>query len=127
MRQNEYDSRQHFAREGEEVDDTRNLQGQSPYLINGGFNYHNTDLGLEAGLFYNVQGKTLDIIGFSKNADVYIEPFSSLNFNFYKKLGADKRSELNLKVKNLMNSERRSVYKAIMATEPIYQISTPEI
>src|SRR3546814_15321451 len=87
MRQNEYDSRQHFAREGEEVEDTRNLQGQSPYLINGGFNYHNTDLGLEAGLFYNVQGKTLDIIGFSKNADVYIEPFSSLNFNFSKKIG----------------------------------------
>src|SRR3546814_19042006 len=60
MRQNEYDSRQHFARDGEEVEDTRNLQGQSTYLITVGFNYHNKDLGLEAGLFYLVQGKNLD-------------------------------------------------------------------
>src|SRR5690606_35047364 len=90
MGADEYESRRFFASEGEEIDNTRQLQGQSPYLINAGLNYNNGDNGIEAGLFYNVQGKTLEVIGFSRNADVYAQPFNSLNFNFTKKLGTAK-------------------------------------
>lgn len=125
MGKNEYESRQHFAREGEEIEDTRQLQGQSPYLINAGLNYSNPDLGLEAGLFYNVQGKTLDIIGFSKNADVYVQPFNNLSFNFTKKLGAEKRGALNVKVENILDEERRSIYEAYQAADQIYQLRSP--
>lgn len=125
MGDNEYESRLHFAREGEKVDDTRQLQGQSPYLVNAGLNYRNESIGLEGGLFYNVQGKTLDVIGLAQNADIYVEPFNSLNVNITKKLGAGKRGSLNLKVENLLDAERRSVYEAYMASDQIYQLRAP--
>ncbi|SEK95279.1 TonB-dependent receptor [Parapedobacter koreensis] len=125
MGEDEYESRQFFAREGEEIDDTRQLQGQSPYLINAGLNYNNLDMGFEAGLFYNVQGKTLEVIGFSRNADVYAKPFNSLNFNLTKKMGVNKRGALNIKVENILDAERRSVYEAYQATDQIYQLRAP--
>lgn len=125
MSEDEYTSRQFFARDGEKVDDTRELQGQSPYLINAGLNYNNVDLGLEAGFFYNVQGKTLEVIGFSRNADVYAKPFNSLNFNFSKKIGLAKKGAINVKAENILGSERRSVYEAYQAADQIYQLRMP--
>ncbi len=125
MGEDEYASRSFFAREGEKVDNERELQGQSPYLINAGLNYNNVDNGLEIGLFYNVQGKTLEIIGFSRNADVYTMPYHSLNFNLTKKIGADKRSAINLKVENMLGAERKSVYQAYAAADQIYQLRVP--
>src|SRR5690606_35322310 len=79
MGENELANRKLFAREGEEIGDTRQLQGQSPYLVNAGLNYNNVDNGLALGFFYNVQGTTLEIIGFASSADVYVKPFNSLN------------------------------------------------
>lgn len=125
MGPDEYESRQFFAREGEEIDNTRQLQGQSPYLINAGLNYNNVDNGVEAGLFYNVQGKTLEVIGFSRNADVYAQPFNSLNFNFTKKLGPAKKSAINIKVENILDDERQSFYEAFNASDQIYQLRRP--
>ena len=55
-------NREDNLRSGEVLDDTRPLQGQSPYLVNFGIDYTN-DNGWNAGLFYNVQGKTLQIVG----------------------------------------------------------------
>ena len=43
---------------------------------------------LETGLFYNVQGKTLEIVGTGVVPDVYTLPFHSLNFNFSKNFGS---------------------------------------
>ncbi|WP_257671001.1 hypothetical protein, partial [Parapedobacter tibetensis] len=106
MGESELANRQLFAREGETIDDTRQLQGQSPYLINAGLNYNNVDMGLEAGVFYNVQGKTLEIIGFASNADVYAKPFNSLNFNLTKKLGPAKKGAINFKAENILGAER---------------------
>ncbi|SJN30128.1 TonB-dependent receptor [Sphingobacterium sp. JB170] len=126
MGENEYNSRLSFAREGEEVSRKRELQGQSPYLINAGFNYNNPENGLEAGAFYNVQGKTLEIIGFSKNSDVYAKPFNSLNLNLSKKIGANLRGgTISLKVDNLLDSKRLSVYEAFGAADQIYQQRNP--
>lgn len=126
MNDEEYTSRESFAREGQEISRKRKLQGQAPYLINAGLNYNNTDNGFEAGVFYNVQGKTLDIIGFAKNSDVYTKPFNSLNLNVSKKLGANFRSgTISLKVDNILDAKRLSVYEAYQATDQIYQLRRP--
>ncbi len=126
MGENEYNFRTAFAREGEEVSKKRELQGQSPYLINAGLNYNNPENGFEAGVFYNVQGKTLEIIGFSKNSDVYAKPFNSINLNLSKKIGANLRGgTISLKIDNLLDSKRISVYEAFGATDQIYMQRNP--
>lgn len=125
MSETEYASRLYYARDGEEVDRERELQGQSPYLINAGLNYNDADNGLEVGLFYNVQGKTLDIIGFSRYADVYVMPYHNLNFNLTKKIGRDQRSTINVKAENILGAERRSVYQAYQAADQVYQLRMP--
>src|SRR5690606_8781784 len=111
----EYESRQIFARDGETIDDNRQLQGQSPFLINAGLNYNNRETGLETGIFYNVQGKTLEVVGFGQNPDVFTQPFNSLNFNFSKTLGQEQRSKITLKVDNILSDERESLYESFGA------------
>lgn len=119
----EYDSRLMFAREGEEIDDVRQLQGQSPYLINAGLNYN--DRGLEAGLFYNVQGKTLEVVGLAQNPDVFVHPFNSLDFNFSKKLGKNQRSTISLKVNNILDDDRESLYESYGAAGQAFEFRSP--
>lgn len=108
----EFETRQVFARDGETIDDTRQLQGQSPYLINVGLNYNNRESGFESGVFYNVQGKTLEIIGFGQNADVFVQPFNSLNFNISKAFGEEQRSKISFKGNNLLADTRESLYES---------------
>ncbi|AEM70032.1 TonB-dependent receptor [Allomuricauda ruestringensis DSM 13258] len=113
----EYDSRQTFARDGETIDETRQLQGQSPFLVNAGLNYNNRNIGLETGVFYNVQGKTLEVVGFGQNPDVFTQPFNSLNFNFSKTLGQEQNSKITLKVNNILNDTRESLYDSFGAAK----------
>ncbi|GGH15775.1 TonB-dependent receptor [Sphingobacterium alkalisoli] len=121
----EYESRQAFARTDEEIEDTRSLQGQSPYLINAGLSYNNTENGLEAGVFYNVQGKTLDVVGFGKNPDVYVQPFNSLNFNFSKRVGASKHGSISVKAENILGAERKSLYESYKANTQEFLFRAP--
>lgn len=121
----EFDSRQAFARDGETIKDTRELQGQSPFLVNAGLNYNNQTIGLEAGLFYNVQGKTLEVVGFGKNPDVYVQPFNSLNFNFSKTLGKEKKATVSLKVDNILDAQRESAYESFGAEKVPFSFRQP--
>jgi outer membrane receptor for ferrienterochelin and colicin len=120
MEENELNSRLNAARDGQTISKTRDLQGQSPYLINAGLNYANQNSNFEAGLFYNVQGKTLEIVGTGDVPDVYTMPFHSLNFTFNKTLGEEKKSKINVRVKNLLNDERESVYQSYQSVDQIY-------
>ena len=95
-------------REGQTLGTSRPLQGQSPYLINAGVEYKNQDKGFQGGLFYNVQGKTLQVVGDGFYPDVYTMPFNSLNFNMTKQL--KKNRTLTLKVTNLLNDNRESKF-----------------
>jgi hypothetical protein len=52
----------------------RIMQGLSPYLVNGALIYEHTAWGLEAGVFYNVFGKRLFIVGSYDNPDTYEMP-----------------------------------------------------
>jgi len=112
--------RQNTARLGESVSNTRELQGQSPFLINAGFDYDNKEVGLQAGLFYNVQGKTLEVVG-GANPDVYTMPFNSLNFTLNKAFGKEKNSNLNIKVTNLLGEVKQSAYQSFNAEDQIFK------
>ncbi|MFL2597735.1 MAG: outer membrane beta-barrel protein, partial [Flavobacteriaceae bacterium] len=96
-------------REGETPGTSRQLQGQSPYLINTGIDYNQTEKGIQAGLYYNVQGKTLEVVGDGFYPDVYTMPFQSLNFNLIKQF--KNNTSLTLRVNNILDDERESLFE----------------
>ena len=112
-------------REGEKLDDYRQLQGQSPYLLNVGFNYNLEDSGWNGGLFYNSQGKTLQIVGAGDVADVYTLPFHSLKLNVSKAFGEKKNSKLTLKFENILDDDIESVYQSFEAKDRTYSKWNP--
>jgi len=92
------------------IDRTRELQGQSPFLINAGLTYAIVSKNLETGLFYNVQGKTLEVVGVGNIPDVYTDPFNNLNFTCTKKLGANQNQTITFKAQNILADTRESFY-----------------
>ena len=110
MDEKEYEGRIKSARIGETVDRKRELQGQSPYLINLGLSYNSINNDLEASLNFNVQGKTLQIVGVNYVPDVYTEPFNSLNFNLNYRFGVTDNLKLGLGIRNLLDEKVESYY-----------------
>ena len=125
MGEDELEARRLSLREGEELEDTRELQGQSPYLINVGLNYGNEDNGWQAGLFYNVQGETLEVVGTGDVPDVYTMPFHSLNFNMSKSFGKNSSSNINFGIKNILDDDAESHYQSYKAEDQIFTKLTP--
>lgn len=125
MFEDEYNRRVNAARDGESIEKSRELQGQSPYLINAGLNYSDSEIGLQTGLFFNVQGETLEVVGTGIVPDVYTVPFNSLNFTFNKKLGEEKKSTVDIKVSNILNSKRKSVYQSYKASDKTFTQFNP--
>ncbi|MBR9915216.1 MAG: TonB-dependent receptor [Algicola sp.] len=121
----EFTSRQNAARDGETISRERDLQGQAPYVINFGFDYNNSDMGLQTGLFYNVQGKTLEVVGIGLTPDVYTQPFNSLNFTLNKSFGENRKSSIDFKVSNILNSKRESEYESFEAQNQIFSLREP--
>ena len=111
----EYLSRKNNLREGEAFQETRVMQGQAPYLINAGVSYKNENTKLEAGLFYNVQGPSLAIVGINNRPDVYNAPFNSLNLNLL--YSVSKKSQITFSVKNLLN-DRNEMLTESFGTDP---------
>ncbi len=125
MSESELRSRQNAAKEGEVVEDTRQMAGQAPFIINTGLSFNNYMTGLEAGLFYNVQGSTLTYVGFGNRTDTFTVPFHSLNFNLNKSFGADERIQAGLGVQNILNQKRESVFSAYGAEDQIFSSLSP--
>lgn len=119
MTASEFNSRKEFEKEGQIIEQKRDMAGQSPYVINGGLSYSNYESGLSAGLFYNVKGETLSIVGAGVFPDMYVKPFHSLNFSLNKKLGRDQKTKIDLKVSNLLNQNRESVFKSYKASDQL--------
>ncbi len=104
-----------------EFKDYRQLQGQSPYILNIGSAFENFNDNFELNLFFNRQGKTLQIVGNDDVPDVFTVPFNSLNFTFEKKfINTSKiNTTLRLKVDNILNDKRESRYEFFnFQTEP---------
>lgn len=125
MSDTEFNSRKLAEREGETIDNTRELQGQSPFLVNAGLTYNGEDNGWQAGVFYNVQGKTLQVVGIRAVPDVYTLPFNNLSANLSKAFGPNKNQSISLKVSNLLDDEIESVYESFGAQDQIYSIRRP--
>ncbi|MEQ9468846.1 MAG: carboxypeptidase-like regulatory domain-containing protein [Ekhidna sp.] len=126
MTRQEFEARQAVARPGQEIDNRRELQGQSPYIINAGLSYDNFEKGLEVGLYYNVQGKTLTYTGGVNGfADVYSVPFNSLNFSAIKSFGQDDNMRLTLKVDNVLNDKREWEYESLGLPNETFEARSP--
>jgi hypothetical protein len=92
------------------IDRTRVLQGQAPFLINAGVTFTNVNKNFEAGLFYNVQGKTLEVVGVGNIPDVYTDPFNNLNLTCTKKFGTNQNQTLTFKMQNILADTKESFY-----------------
>ena len=104
---------------------TENLQGQSPFLINAGLNYQGEENGLQMGLFYNVQGKTLQVVGTGFVPDVYTMPYHNVNFNLTKTFGENQNQSINFRVSNLLNDDVESEYESFRAQNQIFSKRSP--
>ena len=81
----------------------RELQGQSPYIINLGAYYNDSKSRFMASLMYNEAGKRLSLVGDPTIPHVYEMPFHSLDFTLEK--GITKWASLKLGIKNLLDDE----------------------
>jgi outer membrane receptor protein involved in Fe transport len=136
MSETELRNRRNNARNGEEINEARNMQGQAPWIINAGLAYDNYELGIDAGLFYNVKGKTLAVVGGGIDPDVFVQPFNSLNFNINKVFGAEDQWTVNFSVNNILNDTFEQFYersfssadeRGLQASPAIFQRWSPGI
>lgn len=126
MTNQEFESRVRSARSGETVDNKRQLQGQSPYIINAGLAYDGSQNGLEIGLYYNVQGATLAYTGGVNGIpDVYSVPFHSVNFSANKTFGPDENMRLTFRVNNILNDKREWEYQAFGVEDRPFEARSP--
>jgi TonB-dependent receptor len=125
MNPTEYQSRVDNARHGETVSSTRAMAGQAPYIINAGLSYQGYDNMLDAGIYYNVQGSTLQFVGIADRPDVFTVPFNSLNVNVSKGFGEDGKMSVSLKVTNLLDSKRELEFESFGAQNQLFSTLDP--
>lgn len=120
MSEIEYKARLAEARDGQTIEKTRAFQGQAPYLVNSYLNYSDVDKGWDVSLNYNVQGKSLAIVGLGRIPDVYDKAFHDLGFRVSKGLGEAKRHKVNFSVNNIINQKRQRIYSSFKANDEIF-------
>ena len=120
MTEQEFRARKNGEKDGQNVDDTRDMAGQAPYIINAGFTYDNTDNGLDAGFYYNVKGETLTAVGGGLFPDVYSQPYHSLNFSLNKTFGEDGNSTVSLNATNILDDAREELYQGFNTADQIF-------
>lgn len=125
MTDRELNARRAFQKDGENIDNTRNMAGQAPYIVNFSLGYDNYETGLDAGFFYNVKGSTLFIVGGGLFPDVYAEPFQSLNFNLNKRFGKNENTSFNFNVSNILNDKREEVYRGYETQDQTFTSFSP--
>jgi hypothetical protein len=105
--------------EGKEIQTNRPLQGQSPYLINAGFQY-NGENGTNISLLYNVIGQRLSFVGNQNFGDIYEKPRNLLDFQFAQKI-MSKRAEIKLTVGDILNQNFLLYEKPINKEKTAYE------
>lgn len=87
---------------GKVVSADRPVQGQSPYLINGGIQYSSKATGWNGNLLYNRIGNRLALVGNSEIPDIYENPRDIVDIQISKKI-LDQKGELKLTVGDILN------------------------
>lgn len=90
-----------LAQRADSTQTTRELQGQSPYIINVNFGYDNIDNGLSIGVYYNVFGQRLSNVGFGLNPDIFEQPRPQLDFISSKQFN---QIQVSFEVKNILDA-----------------------
>lgn len=130
LSETEYQSRVNNARTGQVIGLYRDMAGQSPFMINAGFMYKGLAekgflKGLEMGVFYNVQGRTLEYVGIVDRPDIYTNSFHSLNFNAIKTFGEKDQFQFGVKVDNILNDKKESIFMSYQATDQYFSRLSP--
>jgi len=123
--EDERDNRLATLRDGQDFESTRQLQGQSPYLVNAGLIYENEQQ-LRIGAFFNVQGRTLQIVGAGDIPDVYTLPFNSLNLTANKTFGEKIKHSIGFKIDNILGDDLESEYEFFGAANRNFSFRSPE-
>jgi TonB-dependent receptor len=122
----EINARRTYLKDGEILGDKRDMAGQSPYTVNLGIGYNDAEeKGLSAGLFYNVKGSTLTIVGGGLFPDIYSEPFHSVNFGLNKRIGKEGKAAIDFKASNLLNDSIDIFYKSVKAQDQVFSKMQP--
>ena len=87
---------------------TRDLQGQSPYIVNLDLLYNNYERGTTATLHYNTFGERLARVSRGATPDIFEQPATSLDFVFSQKIGGFLSAKFS--VKNILDSEFKEIY-----------------
>ena len=82
---------------------SRPLQGQSPYLINAGFQYDGKK-GTNLSLLYNRIGERLSLVGNADFGDIYEKPRDLVDFQVSQKV-MKKKGEVRLTVSDIFNNQ----------------------
>jgi outer membrane receptor protein involved in Fe transport len=109
----------------EEIGQYRNMQGQAPYIVNAGLVYNDIENGLNAGFYYNVQGRKLVLVGIGPNPDVFTVPFHSLNFNAMKSFGKDNQYQIGFGVDNILDDDLEQEYESFRSPNRIFSFFEP--
>lgn len=95
------------------IKNKRPLQGQSPYLINTGFQYSAPSSGWQTSVLYNRIGRRVSIVGFGRNIngnfsadypDIYEAPRDLIDLQISKKMLKNK-AEIKLNISNILDSD----------------------
>lgn len=121
----EYRARENYEKTGETIKKTRNMAGQAPYVINAGLTYMSYENGISAGVFYNVKGETLYIVGGGLFPDVFLQPFHSLNASIAMKLGKNDKTSVDLRVSNILNDNVEIFYQSYEADSQVFSRLNP--
>lgn len=84
----------------------RPLQGQSPYLINGGLQYSSANAGLSVTALYNRIGERLSIVGYQGYPDWFENARDLVDFQVSQRLLSGK-AELKLNISDVFNQKVR--------------------
>ncbi len=115
----EYELRLENARDSENIDVYRSMQGQAPIVVNGFLNYKSEKL--NANLTYNIQGEKLVIVGSGIVPDIYEKPFHSLNFKTAYTFGKEEQFNISFSAKNLLNNKFNQFFKSYNTTNQVYR------
>lgn len=80
----------------------RPMQGQSPYVVNGGLQFDNDKSGTAVTALFNVIGRRIFLVGNDVNPNIWEAPRPLLDFQFAQKI-LNKRAEVKLNVSDILN------------------------